>query len=104
MKTPSKKLKTKLRHRHFGVAVKERVQTLFLHRYRLLQYTVLVVGALASAAVAASLLLREGELSESNREAPVRLNVDVADELELAIENRQTAYENPPGVSPNIFE
>lgn len=104
MKTSNKKSSAKVRQQHIAAMARENLASLLLERYRLLQYTVLLIGGAISVVLTLWLLFISKPVSQEIEITSTRLNTDTVDELELVIEERQGAYENPPRVPASIFE
>lgn len=84
------------------LSVGSAIQTLLLRRYRVLQMAIVVIGALVSAALAGWILFTVSS-AVSEIDTSVRLDTVVVDEMELLIELRQTALENPPFILGGVF-
>lgn len=76
---------------------------MLLRRYRVIQIGVLTAGALVSLAVVILLLFGSVSAEPAASTPTAQLKTDIVDELELFIELRNTAYENPPIVSLQVF-
>lgn len=92
------------RMRTFASGAWQRVQALFLQRLGILQLICLLITALISVLVVRALLFTEVEEPlELTAGQEVRLAVPLVNELELWLEDRQTAYEKPPVIPVEPF-
>lgn len=78
-------------------------QQFFLLRYRMLEILVVLIGAVIVVSVIVLVLFGDSPAKTVTAKPSAQLQTDTIDELELFIELRNTAYENPPTVRPEIF-
>jgi len=83
--------------------LKHGVQDTILGKATMLKTIIVVAGAVVSIVMIARILFLDTRSENVIEKQSVRLNNDVIDELELFIETRQTAYENPQDVSRKVF-
>lgn len=76
---------------------------MFLVHHRMIQLAIVTIGAIGSLVVAAYVLFSPVEVQSLPQTPTAQLKTEIVDELELFIELRNTAYENPPPVSPQTF-
>lgn len=80
------------------------LKALILQRFVYLELTILLVVAIVGGYLAASFLFfQNGDTTQTTESRQQRLTASVIDELELWIEERHTAYQNPPAVPAQVF-